>query len=249
MHYSGNRLEAEAEHYLSQNLSNKNSLNIESNENHRPFTYFPHLSNESLKSLSQQDFHFLSSTLKHIFIGITQGYTLNIELNGIGYNATISENTHQSKETHRYKKGESMDKIEYLDSLFFATNFFLEKYHVSSTHSRFPFNKLLPCEKPLTSIKENKLFSLLPCSKILNLSLGYSHQIQYEIPENHVFITCRTSTDSNLTNLLTLFGISKNILTQIAANIYKIKKPDSYKGQGIRYDGLHLFLKNQKKRK
>ena len=212
----------------------------------RYFKSFQNLSNKNLKK-KQQEFHNLSTIFKQIFLGISQGFTLNIELNGVGYNATITQGIQESAQESlgnvSQKDKRLFDKIEYLYGLFLIIPNALNKPLPS--RGNYDIQKW-----PKSSIWKSQILD----NKILNLSLGISHQIQYKIPENDVKISCRSSnsdstSNSNLTNLLTLFGISNNIITQIAANIYKIKKPDSYKGIGIRYDGLNLIIKSQKKKK
>lgn len=70
----------------------------------------------------------------------------------------------------------------------------------------------------------------------LVMHLGYSHQIEYPVPEG-VTIT----TDKN--NVVTVEGIDKQLVCQVAANIRSFRAPDSYKGKGVRYVGEHVRLK------
>lgn len=64
----------------------------------------------------------------------------------------------------------------------------------------------------------------------LVLSVGYSHEIEYEIPEG-LNVTLEG------TNLITIKGIDKHLVGQVAANIRAYKKPEPYKGKGIKYLG------------
>ena len=70
----------------------------------------------------------------------------------------------------------------------------------------------------------------------LVMHLGYSHQIEYPVPEG-ITIT----TDKN--NVVTVEGIDKQLVCQVAANIRSFRAPDSYKGKGVRYVGEHVRLK------
>lgn len=73
-------------------------------------------------------------------------------------------------------------------------------------------------------------------SKIV-ISLGYSHPVEFQLPEG---ITA--SVDQKQVQL-TLAGIDKQKLGQVAADIRALRSPDAYKGKGIRYAGERLKLK------
>lgn len=76
---------------------------------------------------------------------------------------------------------------------------------------------------------------------ILNLKLGYSHIIRYIIPQD-VKIQCLKPT------LIFITGIDKQRVNQIASEIRHLRKPEPYKGKGIRYGGEILYLKEGKKK-
>ena len=71
----------------------------------------------------------------------------------------------------------------------------------------------------------------------LVLTLGYSHPIQVLLPEG-----IKASVDAKQT-VITLTGIDKHQLGQLAENLRTLRAPDSYKGKGIRYSGERLKLK------
>lgn len=71
----------------------------------------------------------------------------------------------------------------------------------------------------------------------LVLSLGYSHPIEFQLPEG-----IKASVDAKQT-VITLTGIDKHQLGQVAENLKGLRLPDSYKGKGIRYSGERLKLK------
>ena len=75
--------------------------------------------------------------------------------------------------------------------------------------------------------------------KVLNLNLGYSHPINYDIPEG------LTITMANNTSI-TVTGADKQQVCQAAADIRFYRKPEVYKGKGIRYVGEHVALKEGK---
>ncbi|TNF54165.1 50S ribosomal protein L6 [bacterium] len=73
--------------------------------------------------------------------------------------------------------------------------------------------------------------------KKIILSLGYSHPVEFVLPEG---ITAEA--DPKQTQI-TLKGIDKQLLGQVAANIRTLRLPDSYKGKGVRYSGEMIKLK------
>ena len=78
--------------------------------------------------------------------------------------------------------------------------------------------------------------------KKLTLSLGFSHPIDFEIPEG-ITITA----DEENKNLMTIDGINKQLVGETAAQIREYRKPEPYKGKGVRYLGEHVTIKQGKK--
>lgn len=72
--------------------------------------------------------------------------------------------------------------------------------------------------------------------KNLEFSLGYSHPVLIEAPEGITF-------DVDGTTKLSITGIDKQQVGQLAANIRRLRKDDPYKGKGIRYDGEQIRRK------
>ncbi|MCA9359725.1 50S ribosomal protein L6 [Candidatus Kaiserbacteria bacterium] len=75
--------------------------------------------------------------------------------------------------------------------------------------------------------------------KEIVLNVGFSHQVMLEIPEG---ISAEV-----VKNVITLTGADKDALGQFAANVRKVKKPEPYKGKGIRYQGEYIIRKQGKK--
>lgn len=75
--------------------------------------------------------------------------------------------------------------------------------------------------------------------KTLNLALGFSHPVKMDIPEGLTLTADRTS--------LTITGFDKEVVGQFAANVRAMKKPEPYKGKGIRYDNEVILRKQGKK--
>ena len=77
--------------------------------------------------------------------------------------------------------------------------------------------------------------------KNLKLQLGYSHDVDYAVPEG-----IEIKTPDNTTIEIT--GIDKQKVGQVAAEIRRWRKPEPYKGKGIKYRGEFIFRKEGKKK-
>ena len=77
--------------------------------------------------------------------------------------------------------------------------------------------------------------------KTLKLQLGYSHDVDFAVPEG-----IEIKTPDNTT--VEISGIDKQQVGQVAAEIRRWRKPEPYKGKGIRYDGEFIFRKEGKKK-
>ena len=76
---------------------------------------------------------------------------------------------------------------------------------------------------------------------VLKLHLGLSHDVDIETPEG-VTITAPKQTE------IVVEGIDQQLVGQVAANIRDWRKPEPYKGKGIRYKGEFIFRKEGKKK-
>lgn len=77
--------------------------------------------------------------------------------------------------------------------------------------------------------------------KMLNLQLGYSHEIKVAIPDE-IKITCEKPTE------ITIFGADRQQVGQIASDIRRLRKPEPYKGKGIKYAEERILRKEGKKK-
>jgi large subunit ribosomal protein L6 len=75
---------------------------------------------------------------------------------------------------------------------------------------------------------------------ILDLALGYSHNILVEIP---VELTITTTQDKGKNPIITLESIDKQLLGQVCAKIRSLRKPEPYKGKGVKFVGEILRRK------
>jgi len=77
-------------------------------------------------------------------------------------------------------------------------------------------------------------------------ALGYSHPIEFPLPEGIEAKAERLTTKGNIQQYqttLTVSGIDKQRLGQVCAEMHKLRKPDAYKGKGVRYANVPLKLK------
>ena len=77
--------------------------------------------------------------------------------------------------------------------------------------------------------------------KTLNLQLGFSHDVNYPIPEG-IEIKCADQTQ------IEIFGANKQRVGQVAAEIRAYRPPEPYKGKGIKYDDEYILRKEGKKK-
>lgn len=77
--------------------------------------------------------------------------------------------------------------------------------------------------------------------KALKLSLGYSHDIEYEIPAGITIVTPKPTE-------IVVSGIDRQRVGQVAAEIREYRGPEPYKGKGVKYAGEFIFRKEGKKK-
>jgi large subunit ribosomal protein L6 len=77
--------------------------------------------------------------------------------------------------------------------------------------------------------------------KKLNLTLGFSHPVEYDVPEG---ITIETPSQTEIV----VKGADKQRVGQVAAEIRAYRAPEPYKGKGVRYSGERIELKETKKK-
>ena len=77
--------------------------------------------------------------------------------------------------------------------------------------------------------------------KNLRLQLGYSHDVNYAVPEG---VEVKTPD----ANTVEISGIDRQKVGQVAAEIRRWRKPEPYKGKGIKYHGEYIFRKEGKKK-
>lgn len=77
--------------------------------------------------------------------------------------------------------------------------------------------------------------------KAINLTLGFSHPIDYELPEG---VTAETPSQTEIV----IKGSNKQQVGQVAAEIRAFRPPEPYKGKGVRYSDEHVVRKEAKKK-
>jgi large subunit ribosomal protein L6 len=77
--------------------------------------------------------------------------------------------------------------------------------------------------------------------RTLKLTLGYSHDVNFEIPDG-IDVKCAKPTEIEVS------GIDQQQVGEVAAKIREWRRPEPYKGKGIRYKGEYIFRKEGKKK-
>lgn len=75
---------------------------------------------------------------------------------------------------------------------------------------------------------------------ILDLTLGFSHHIYFQVPGE---LKVKTETEKGKNPIITLEGCDKQLIGQVAAKIRSLRKPEPYKGKGIKFVGEVLRRK------
>ena len=81
-------------------------------------------------------------------------------------------------------------------------------------------------------------FRVALAGNTLKMNLGFSHEVNYELPQG---VNAEVQQ-----NTITVSGISKQQVGQVAAEIRALKKPEPYKGKGIKYEGERIIRKSGK---
>lgn len=77
-------------------------------------------------------------------------------------------------------------------------------------------------------------FKAANSGNVLDLALGYSHNIIFEVPSE---LKVATAQEKGQNPTITLEGIDRQLIGQVAAKIRGLRKPEPYKGKGVRYSG------------
>lgn len=180
--------------------------------------------------------NFLSPLLKNLtklMIGVSRGYTMQLSLKGVGFSCKILDLENETK-----------DNLTSVGPIKNISNLSLDLFsHIIS------FSKgLNPSFVKFKNYSTKNLSSQVGGGggKNIILNLGFSHNILFAIFTNHVQVQLLTVDQQPS---ISIFGISLNQVNQIAANIYNCKKPEPYKGKGIRYKNEKLFIKVAKANK
>ncbi len=214
---------------------------------------------ETLEYLYQVETKNILKQIKNIIKGINQGFSINLELKGIGYTAKITENIINKNEKKNQREAQNnkdlTNNIGQLESNINLSNQKYEKNNTANGKKNKINKKYIILTEKIEKKQENKgdtgnklinETNKNKEAKLLTLRLGTSHNINYPLYKHEITIKILTLQNNFVT--LSLFGISQEILKNVAAEIYLIKKPEPYKGKGIRYDGEKFFSKEKTKK-
>ena len=79
--------------------------------------------------------------------------------------------------------------------------------------------------------------------KKLNLQLGYSHDIAFDVPEG-----IKIEVEGDRGNVIAVSGFNKQVVGQVASEIRSFRKPEPYKGKGVKYADEQILRKEGKKK-
>lgn len=83
-------------------------------------------------------------------------------------------------------------------------------------------------------------FKAVNAGNVLDLALGYSHNIIFDVPSE---IKVSTATEKGKNPIITLEGSDKQLIGQVAAKLRSLRKPEPYKGKGVKFVGEVLRRK------
>ena len=75
---------------------------------------------------------------------------------------------------------------------------------------------------------------------MLELSLGFSHDIHFQIPEE---VKVEAVQERRQNPIITLTSVNKQLIGEVAAKIRSLRPPEPYKGKGIKYSNEHIIRK------
>ena len=169
-------------------------------------------------------------------IAIPSGITVNVSGQDVavkGPNGTLSWSVHSSVEIET-EDGQIRVKPTVEDRLSWA---------MAGTTRSLINNMVIGCgkgfEKRLTLIGVG--YRAQAKGKVLNLSLGFSHPIDYPVPEG---IKIETPSQTEIV----VSGADKQRVGQVASEIRGFRPPEPYKGKGVRYSDEHVLRKEAKKK-
>ncbi len=84
-------------------------------------------------------------------------------------------------------------------------------------------------------------YKAIMAGKVLQLSLGYSHEVNYDIPDGITIVTPKPTE-------IVISGNDRQVVGQVAAEIRAYRGPEPYKGKGVKYEGEFIFRKEGKKK-
>ena len=164
--------------------------------------------------------------------GICQGFLIYLELVGVGFRAILHENK-MNLDTRTGVWNVSYDGIGKAESTK------LNQHNTNLTQYELGLRPSLEIKPTHT---QNVLSTLSPTSyQQIEFKIGQSHDIFYQIPKNIRAFSVKPT-------LFCLYGLDKQQITQIAAEIRNMRSPEPYKGKGIRYKDEIVRIKVGKKK-
>lgn len=181
---------------------------------------------------SKAFFGSLLSFFHNNIYGICQGFLIYLELVGVGFRAILHENK-MNLDTRTGVWNVSYGCIGKAEST---------KLNQDNTNLTQYELGLRPSLEMKPTHTQNVLSTLSPTSyQQIEFKIGQSHDIFYQIPKNIRAFSVKPT-------LFCLYGLDKQQITQIAAEIRNMRSPEPYKGKGIRYKDEIVRIKVGKKK-
>ena len=171
--------------------------------------------------------------------GICQGFLIYLELVGVGFRAIL----HENKMNLETPTGASaLIRGGLAEGQFQTVNTSIRQDAKHKTNLTQYELGLRPSLEMKPTHTQNVLSTLSPTSyQQIEFKIGQSHDIFYQIPKNIRAFSVKPT-------LFCLYGLDKQQITQIAAEIRNMRSPEPYKGKGIRYKDEIVRIKVGKKK-
>ena len=180
----------------------------------------------SLLSLYQNNIH-----------GVCQGFLVYLELVGVGFRAILHESKNIQLNGARLR-GHSPGGQGAWGS---AARSSSSTHFAGQSPGRTPSREASPPQAFVRPLKTLSAEYTFPSIQKIELKVGQSHEIMYEIPQNIRAFSLKPT-------LICLYGLDKMQITQVASDIRNYRPPEPYKGKGIRYKDEIIQIKVGKKK-
>ena len=168
-------------------------------------------------------------------ITIPDGVTLNVESNAVNVKGKLGEMSFELSESISLEIQDNIASVKYDESSKQSTA-------LAGTSRALINNMVIGVSDGFEKKLELKGvgYRAKASGKLLELTLGFSHPVNYEVPEG-IEVSTPSQTEISISEM------DKQKVGQVAAELRAIRPPEPYKGKGVRYKGEQITLKETKK--